>query len=371
MLALPLVASCGPATPEEAAGEIAELESKIDGLEGDVAAKDAEVSDLEDEIATLRAPAEVYEWRLQSYTTGGPEKETFFSHFLPDVEELSQGQIKITRYDPGVLVPTADVVGAVQTGTLDMASTSFGYHSGLIGPGAELLSGAPFMWKTYNEWATLWYDLGLEDIARELYARHGAHLIGSVLDVPGTNVFSTVPIETMADFSGMKIRTYGMQAALLEKLGAGTIYFPTEETYTALATGLVDAATSGSPSYVIDLAYQEVAKYWVEPTFLQLVDDILICPDVWEELPAHLQRSLELACLDWSCARARMYQYRDAEALATMVEDYGVVVNRLPEADVATIRELSIGLWDEVAGDDPDALEVIRITRDYLKHLGH
>ncbi len=46
MLLVPLAVSCGPATPEEAAEEIAALESEIDGLEGDLAAEKAKVSDL-------------------------------------------------------------------------------------------------------------------------------------------------------------------------------------------------------------------------------------------------------------------------------------------------------------------------------------
>ena len=62
MLALPLVASCGPAAPEE--GAEAELEAKLAAEKAKVSSLEDEVADLEDEIAGLRAPGEVYKWRL-------------------------------------------------------------------------------------------------------------------------------------------------------------------------------------------------------------------------------------------------------------------------------------------------------------------
>jgi len=63
MLAVPLVASCGPATPEAAAGEIANLESKLAAEKAKSAGFEDDIADLEDEIAALKAPAEVLKWK--------------------------------------------------------------------------------------------------------------------------------------------------------------------------------------------------------------------------------------------------------------------------------------------------------------------
>jgi len=57
MLALPLVASCGPATPEEATEEIAALESKL-------SAEKAKSAGLEDDVADLEAEITAPGWRM-------------------------------------------------------------------------------------------------------------------------------------------------------------------------------------------------------------------------------------------------------------------------------------------------------------------
>jgi len=61
VLAVPLVASCAPATPEAAEEEIAALESKLTAEKAKVAAEKAKVADLEEEIAELMVPEETWE----------------------------------------------------------------------------------------------------------------------------------------------------------------------------------------------------------------------------------------------------------------------------------------------------------------------
>ena len=59
------------------------------------------------------------------------------------------------------------------------------------------------------------------------------------------------PIKTLADAKGLKVRVQqsDLWVALLEAMGANATPMPFGEVYTALKTGLVDAAENNYPSY--------------------------------------------------------------------------------------------------------------------------
>ena len=113
----------------------------------------------------------------------------------------------------------------------------------------------------------------------------------------------------------------------------------------------------------------EVAKYWLEPTPVRYCHELFINTDVWEELPPDIQAAMEVAVESWSWRTARIYAYDGAEALEKMKEA-GVTVTWLSEADQGKMLEVVLEVWDDVAGDDPEALEAVRIVKDYWKHLG-
>jgi tripartite ATP-independent transporter DctP family solute receptor len=71
------------------------------------------------------------------------------------------------------------------------------------------------------------------------------------------------PVKTLADVKGMKIRVQqsDLWVALLEAMGANATPMPFGEVYTALKTGLVDAAENNYPSYESSRHF-EVAKYF-------------------------------------------------------------------------------------------------------------
>ncbi|GAI82147.1 unnamed protein product [marine sediment metagenome] len=78
-------------------------------------------------------------------------------------------------------------------------------------------------------------------------------------------LMSTKPIRSLEDVKGMKIRTFGAFAEMYEGLGAGIVSVPGGEMYTALATGVIDAATWGSPGGFYSYDIQEVTKYYIGP----------------------------------------------------------------------------------------------------------
>ena len=367
MLALPLVASCGPATPEEAAGEIAELESKIDGLEGDVAAKDAEVSDLEDEIATLRAPAEVYEWRLQD-SYGATMTGWRLDPLVADIYEMSNGQIKITTYPDGSLIPVEEIPDALEEGIVEMGVTYSGYYSDKIP--CFSCADAAFSWQSGDDVEVVWNLLGVADIWRDAWADLGCYYLGPHM---GSQCYliSAKPVETIEDLTELKIRAIAAQAIWLEELGASSIYYPASELYTSLSRGIIDGLIYGGAVDAMDMGWFEVAKYVVKPSVIYpTVDDYIIGLDLWNSLPESLQTIITAAVVKNSRFCYLEYQEGEFIDLAKARDEMGVTVSELGPEDMAKLMAAVAKQWDILAAQSERSAQVMDIMKGWLRTQG-
>ena len=138
-LALALAGSlvAGACAPAAAPGEaVAELEAEIADLEDDVAAEKAnvkdlegDVSDLEKEIAALKKPAKVYRWEPATWISAGMSWDgvVYWSNHL---NALSDGRIVATPTAPGAVCPVEEQAEAVGAGTTGAMMPTMSYYAG-------------------------------------------------------------------------------------------------------------------------------------------------------------------------------------------------------------------------------------------------
>ena len=321
--------------------------------------------------ATPAAPEKkVWEIRLQAYMApASVHTRTLKAFFVPRMEEATDGRIKVTIFDAGTLVETVDIIDALGEGMIDMAHTGSGYYLGLLGPVAGFCDPNPFTFHSQSEWQTLFYDLGLLEVAREMYRPHNVYLIGEILSTGGVQAMTTPPVSRLSDFEGLKLRAYGTTAKLLDKMGAATVFLPGGEIYTAAATGVIDGFCFSSPSTDFNYGLHEVAKYRIKPSLNWYSNDVLIRPDLWAEFPDDLKAIMEAVVFEQANLCGRQILYEDREAEVNMA-DYGITLVNLPEEDVLEISRLAAELWEEEAAGDPAAQKAMDIIRDYQKFLG-
>ena len=121
-----------------------------------------------------------------------------------------------------------------------------------------------FGWENFEETLTYFYQMGGMDIIRKAYGEHGLYPLAPQA-VSGITLYSKKPIKTIEDFKGLKVRSTGIVAEVFKKAGATPVFFPGEELYQALQTGVCDAAHWGSTSAGWDMRFQEVTKYIIKP----------------------------------------------------------------------------------------------------------
>ena len=373
-----VAAACAPAAPEEVAEEIAELEAEIADLEDDVAAEKtktaaekAKVSDLEKEIAALKKPAEVYEWRMQTWVVAAQDLYIeMCAPFADKVREASDGRIDITVYPAGELVANTDILDSCAKGVFEIAMSCPAYFKGLI-PILDMESGLPGTFRKHIEAEIFFHELGFIDLLREAYAEQGIRYI-SPLTSGGFAFLSKVPITSIDDFEGVKIRTIGYTAELVEALGAATVYVPVDEIYMALATGVVDAASFGDIYSMYPLKFHEVTDYYSQPNVLYLDwNSSFMNLNLWEELPEDLQAVLYYAARELGDHSGRISEHGATEYLDIVKKDYGIEVTWLPESDMNEMAVVSKSCWEKLEEKDDYCARGVKMLKDYLRSLGY
>jgi len=122
-------------------------------------------------------------------------------------------------------------------------------------------------------------------------------LIGlAFYDSGARSFYSKKPIRTVADLKGMKIRVIqsDLFVAMVEALGANPTPMPYGEVYTALKTGIVDAAENNWPSYESSRHF-EAAKYYTLDEHSLAPEVLVFSKVVWDKLAKADQAAIRKA----------------------------------------------------------------------------
>ena len=150
-----------------------------------------------------------------------------------------------------------------------------------------------------------------------------------------------VPIYTLEDFEGLRIRVHGGSALAADKLGWTGVSVPWEELAVAGAEGVVDAGCFPVPVTGRDAGLHNVFKYYMTPfPVYQFHFATAMNMDAWNEIPAGDQ-VIMLEAADDAVEAALVYiDGKVAEGLIDL-EEAGVVTIDWPASEMERFRELA------------------------------
>ena len=168
------------------------------------------------------------------------------------------------------------------------------------------------------------------------------------------------PVKSLADVKGMKIRVQqsDLWVALMEAMGANATPMPYGEVYTALRTGLVDAAENNYPSYESSRHF-EVAKYYNRTEHSMAPEILLFSKKVWDGLPAEDQQAIRAAAKASVPIMRTLWDEREASALKT-VQAGGA---QLVDVDKATFQAAMKPVYARFL-TDPKLQDLVRRIQD-------
>jgi len=165
-----------------------------------------------------------------------------------------------------------------------------------------------------------WYDSG----ARSMYS-------------------SKKPIKTTDDVKGMKIRVQqsDLSVAMVEALGGNATPMPMGEVYTALKTGLVDAAENNYPSYESAHHY-EVAKYYSLTEHTMTPEILLFSKRKWDKLSDEDRKIIRDAARESVPYMRKLWSERENTSRAVVVKAGSEII----EPDKASFQAAMKPVYD-------------------------
>ena len=306
-----------------------------------------------------------YNWRLvTAWPKNYPGLGMAPERIADLVEEMSNGQMKITVYGAGEQVPAFGVFDAVSSGSHQMGHSGGYFWKGKV-PAAQFFTGVPFGLTAdeINAWTNR--GGGLE-LWREIYEPFNIYPIPA--GNTGTQMFGwfNKEINSLEDIKGLKMRIPGIGGEVLKRAGGIPVTLPGGELFTALQTGVIDATEWVGPYNDLTFGFQQTAKYyyypgWHEPGSML---ELLINKDAWDSLPKHLQVIIETASKAVNQDILDEYTARNNKALRELVDVHGVELRRLPDDVIAEFKIIANEILEENASEDET---VNKVYQSYLK----
>lgn len=179
----------------------------------------------------------------------------------------------------------------------------------------------------------------------------GLRIIGVIYNSP-ILVLSTTPIETLADFDGLKIRTFAtpLQMQPMESVGASPTPMALSEVVPSLQSGGIDGMLAGMP-ILTAFKYWDVADYVTDLNFATVVSINVVNEDWFQSQPQEVRdairqagRAAEQAVLPWGIENV-------ANANQLWLDNGGQILT-LSDEEQAQMQASFAAIAEEVLGED-------------------
>lgn len=205
-----------------------------------------------------------------------------------EIEKNSNGEIEIKFYPAQQLYNHKSSVPVLQTGGVEMAMVQLGFWTGVV-PSVSALAFLTY-YNNFDHFQAV-MDGPPGDIFKKDF-EDLAHLkVLGWANYGQLEIASKDPITKLEDFSGMRLRATGGDAAVwLQGVGAAPVTMNSGEVYQALQRGTVDGALSG-PSSFDQRKWYEVSKYMTDSSIAPVWAYFMVVHiDTWNKLTPELQK---------------------------------------------------------------------------------
>lgn len=278
--------------------------------------------------------------------------------------EISGGAIEIRFYEPGALTPPFEIFDAVSYGAIEAGWSTSGYWAGRE-PALQLFAAIPFGPSAAEYLA--WYDhAGGRALFEKIYHRNNIHGLICGISPPEAAGWYKRPIETVADFKGLKIRFFGLGGKVLEKLGASVQLLSGGDIFPALELGTIDGTEFSVPAVDLKMGFYQAAKHYYFPGWHQQSTfyELMINLDAWNALSPLHKAQIEAVCsanIRYGLSEGEALQ---VEAMAEL-EQKAVVFHTWSPEILDALRQA----WEEVAAElsasDPDFAYGLQSLNDF------
>lgn len=293
-------------------------------------------------------------------------------NWVPELKKRTQGRWEIEFLPIKAVVPHKDTPKAVATGILDGDLTSTSYFSGLD-PAFALIGDLIAGYDTPQQIQDYCRNGGGKQVLQKLFDKYQPGVTVVACGTYNREAFvSKVPIRTVADMKGKKIRSpEGLAAEVFKRAGAAPVSLPGSEVYTALEKGVIDAADNSSYANNDANGLHKVAKYPIYPGIHSMpVLQFTVSTSVWKKMSAEDRKTLEQWYQDAYAGLTVANDKKDKELVARDKAGKDITVIDWPQAERDKFRQIATGAWEAFAAATPLGKEAYQSHMAYMKKKG-
>jgi TRAP-type C4-dicarboxylate transport system substrate-binding protein len=272
--------------------------------------------------------------------------------FAKEVEQATSGKVKMKVHSNASLLKMPDIKRGVQTGQAALGEILLSAY-GNEDPFFQL-DGIPFVSTGYDTAKIVWEKTRPFIEAR--FKKQGMTVLYAV-SWPGQGIYTKTPMTSVADFKGIKFRTYNPATArMAELMGAVPTTIQAAEVPQAFATGVVSAMITSAITGV-DSQSWDFAKYFYDVGALNNKNLVFINAKVFEGLDKKTRDIILDASAKAEKRGWEMSAKANEASLKTLAEK-GMKVEKPNEkfyGELKAIGEKMIQEWLEKAGPDGKA----------------
>ena len=268
------------------------------------------------------------------------------------IEELTDGEIKVTYYAAGERVGAFASFDAVASGNAQAYNAAEYYWKGKH-PGFAFYTTVPFG-LTYPEMDAWIKYGGGQDLWDKLSDQFGlkAWAVGNTGVQMGG--WFNKEMNTAADFKGLKMRIPGLGGDVLAKLGASPVSLPGGQIYENLVSGAIDATEWVGPYNDYFMKFYEAAKYYYYPGFHEPGSQPAFGMNKswWSKLSKTHQAIIQAACNEENARQMAETTWNNGIYLDKLIKDHGVKLKKFSDEIYDSFGKASAAVFEETRSHD-------------------
>ena len=278
-------------------------------------------------------------------------------HMSELLEKRSNGKYKIKVFNKGALGSEKETLDQVKIGALEMNRVNISTLNALCPK--SLVPTLPFLFDSIAHMRkSLDGPIGDEILKG---CEHEGIVGLAFYDSGARSIYAKKPVRTLADAKGMKIRVQpsDLWVSLATAMGANATPMPTGEVYTALKTGLIDAAENNIPSYE-GFRHFEAVKVYSRTEHSMAPEMLIMSKAVFDKLPKADQDLFRAAAKDSVAFQRKKWDEQEAKALEIVTKGGAQIV---ADVDKASFKNAMAPVYAKFI-TTPDLQRLMKAVQD-------
>lgn len=266
-------------------------------------------------------------------------------HMGEQIAAQTKGKFGVKVYGSSVLGQAKDAIEQVRIGAIDMTWISSTDFNQMLPE--TVIPTLPFLFRDIEHFRKVMYGpIGDEILAS--FDKVGFVAL-STYEAGTRSFYAKKPIRNVSDLKGLKVRVIpsDMWLNVMDALGANATPIPYAELYTALKTGLVDAAENNYPSYETAKHY-ESAPIYSETQHVMAPEMLVFSKKVWDTLSKEDQALIRKTAKESQAYYVKLWTAKMDESKKTLIANGAKFVEK-KDINHKSFADTQKPVWDKYA----------------------